>query len=67
MIECLGPIEFNHVWMAAFSSDNDMETLSAQTEIIVKEKRCLVLNLNKREVTAKVQWLPPNVPDGLIV
>lgn len=26
-IECLGPFQYNQVWMVTFSSENDMETL----------------------------------------
>lgn len=39
----------------------------AWTEITVKGKRCLVINPNQREVGVKVHWLPPKVPDELIV
>ncbi|KAH9369453.1 hypothetical protein HPB48_014367 [Haemaphysalis longicornis] len=53
--------------MVTFRSENEMEALAARTEIMVKGRRCLVINPNQREVAAKVHWLPPRVPDELIL
>ncbi|KAH9361175.1 hypothetical protein HPB48_020837 [Haemaphysalis longicornis] len=30
-IECLGPFQYNHVWMVTFRSENEMEASAAQT------------------------------------
>ncbi|KAH9375644.1 hypothetical protein HPB48_021489 [Haemaphysalis longicornis] len=49
-LDCLGLFQYNHVWTITFSSENEMESLATPTEIVVKGKRCLVINPNRREV-----------------
>ncbi|KAH9379756.1 hypothetical protein HPB48_013107 [Haemaphysalis longicornis] len=44
-----------------------MDALATRTEMVVKGKRCLVINPNRREAALKVHWLPQRVPDELIV
>lgn len=65
-IECLGPFQFNHLWMVTFTSEEDLEELAARTEITVKGRRCLIINPNRREIAVRVHWVPPKVPDELL-
>ncbi|KAH9361999.1 hypothetical protein HPB48_014938 [Haemaphysalis longicornis] len=53
--------------MVTFTSEADMEELAARTEITVKGRRCLVINPNRREIAVRVHWVPPKVPDELLI
>ncbi|KAH9372410.1 hypothetical protein HPB48_009634 [Haemaphysalis longicornis] len=66
-IECLGPFQFDHLWIMTFTSGADMGELAARTEITVKGRRCLVNNPNRREIAVRVHWVPPKVPDELLI
>lgn len=53
--------------MATFTSEADIKELAERTEITVKGRRCLVINPNCREIAVRVHWVPPKVPDELLI
>lgn len=61
-----GPYRMNHVWMATFHSPASKQKLLAMNEARIKDKRCLFMDPNTPEVTAKLHWVPFHVPDDLI-
>ncbi|XP_037568295.2 uncharacterized protein LOC119449185 [Dermacentor silvarum] len=59
----LGAFQMNHVWAVTFRSSEATKKMLAFGEIMVKERRCLVLDPASQEVRVKVFWLLHHVPD----
>ncbi|KAM7282734.1 hypothetical protein ISCGN_002857 [Ixodes scapularis] len=62
----LGPLQFNHVWMVTLHSAESRNVLATRSELVVKGKRCLVIDPSVRELTVKVHWMPIPTPDEVI-
>lgn len=62
----LGPLQFNHVWMVTLHSAESRDVLAARSELVVKGKRCLVIDPSVRELTVKVHWVPIPTPDEVV-
>lgn len=58
-----GPYQYNHVWAISFHSRLEKEKLLARKEILVKDRKCIVFDPNKKEVDIKISWVPIHVPD----
>lgn len=65
-LKACGSFQMNHVWMATFHSLASKQKILETKELLVKGKRCLVLDPNKAEVRLKLHWVPCDVPDDAI-
>lgn len=59
----LGAYQMSHVWAVTFSSAEAAKKLVAETQLKVKDRRCLVIDPTNQDVRIKVHWLLHNVPD----
>ncbi|KAG0422633.1 hypothetical protein HPB47_001556 [Ixodes persulcatus] len=56
----------SHVWMAVFANGAAKVKIKAFEELIVKQKRCLIIDPCKEEIKLKLLWLPIPLPDSEI-
>ncbi|XP_065298575.2 uncharacterized protein [Dermacentor albipictus] len=59
----LGAFQMNHVWAVTFKSAEATKKMVGIGEVLVKEKRCLVVDPENQEVRIKLYWVLHNVPD----
>ncbi|KAM7284689.1 uncharacterized protein ISCGN_001783 [Ixodes scapularis] len=59
----LGAYQMNHVWAATFKSSEGKRRALAAGDLVVKGKRCLVIDPGNRDVRLKLHWLLFHVPD----
>ncbi|KAM7284337.1 hypothetical protein ISCGN_001431 [Ixodes scapularis] len=62
----LGPYQMSHVWMAVFANGAAKLKIKACEELLVKQKRCLIIDPCKEEIKLKLLWLPIPLPDSEI-
>ncbi|KAG0418353.1 hypothetical protein HPB47_004925, partial [Ixodes persulcatus] len=62
----LGAFQYNHVWVCTMDSRESKEKLVAAKELVIKGKRCLVIDPNVTEIGIRIHWLPTFVTDGEI-
>lgn len=60
----LGPYQMSHVWMAVFANGAAKCKIKACEELVIKQKRCVVIDPTKDEIKLKLLWLPPQLPDS---
>ncbi|KAH7973637.1 hypothetical protein HPB49_003476 [Dermacentor silvarum] len=69
LLECVagfGGFQFNHVWLLRLSTSADRRVLLEAGRITVKDKHCAVVDPCRREVCAKVHWVPFSVTDDAL-
>lgn len=69
LLECVagfGGFQFNHVWLLRLSTSADRRVLLEAGSITVKDKHCAVVDPCRREVCAKVHWVPFSVTDDAL-
>lgn len=59
----LGAYQMNHVWAVTFKSSEGKRRALAAGDLVVKGKRCLVIDPGNRDVRLKLHWLLFHVPD----
>ncbi|KAM7311827.1 uncharacterized protein ISCGN_008734 [Ixodes scapularis] len=59
----LGSYQMNHVWLTTFKSNESKKKLVEARELVVKDRRCIVIDPNGQNVRLKVHWLPHHVSD----
>ncbi|KAM7298710.1 venom metalloproteinase antarease-like TtrivMP_A [Ixodes scapularis] len=59
----LGSYQMNHVWLTTFKSNESKKKLVDAQELVVKDRRCIVIDPNGQNVRLKVHWLPHHVSD----
>ncbi|KAM7307134.1 uncharacterized protein ISCGN_010770 [Ixodes scapularis] len=59
----LGAYQMNHVWAGTFKSSEGKRRALAAGDLVVKGKRCLVIDPGSRDVRLKLHWLLFHVPD----
>lgn len=62
-VDALGAFQMNHVWAVTFRSPEAMKKMLDLGDIMVKERRCLVVNPDSQDVRLKIYWLLHNVQD----
>lgn len=62
-VASFGPYQFNHVWAITFHSRLEKEKLLGKNWILVKDRKCMIFDPNKKEVEIKIHWIPTNVAD----
>lgn len=45
-VECLGPFQLNHLWVATFILEENINELTVHLEITVKGRQCLMIDPN---------------------
>lgn len=65
-IASLGSFQMNHVWIATMKTVEAKRQLLAKKELLVKGKRCLVMDPNHAEIKVKVHWIPYHVADDVL-
>ncbi|XP_077538322.1 uncharacterized protein LOC144150839 [Haemaphysalis longicornis] len=59
----LGAYQINHVWAVTFKNADATRKMLAATEMVVKGRRCLVIDPQNQEVKLKLHWLLYGVAD----
>lgn len=59
----LGAYQINHVWAVTFKNADATRKMLAATEMVVKGRRCLVIDPQNQEVKLKLHWLLHGVAD----
>lgn len=62
-IKSLGAYLFNHLWIVAFNSALAKQKCVELKEILVKGRKCLIIDPNQKEIMIKLHWLPAFLPD----
>lgn len=62
----LGPFQLNHVWVATFTTEKEMQQLAPHTEIKTKERSSLAINPNQQEEEVKLYQMQPQALDELL-
>lgn len=60
---CLGSYQMNHLWIVTMKTAETKRKLLAARELLVKGKKCYVLDPNQAAVRLKVHWVSHHVPD----
>ncbi|KAM7292014.1 uncharacterized protein ISCGN_025293 [Ixodes scapularis] len=61
-----GQYQMNHVWLFAFNSLTAKRKLLAAKELVVKEKRCLLIDPDECEVRLRLHWTPIHISDDAV-
>ncbi|KAM7301769.1 uncharacterized protein ISCGN_017286 [Ixodes scapularis] len=59
----LGAFQMNHVWAVTFKSPEGKRKTLAAGELVVKGRRCIVVDPGNRDIRVKLHWLLYHVPD----
>lgn len=59
----LGPYQMNHIWAATFKTPDASQKMLTETEIVVKGRKCVVINPCNRAVRVKLHWMLYHVRD----
>ncbi|CAN7939027.1 unnamed protein product [Ixodes hexagonus] len=59
----LGAFQMNHVWAVTFKSPEGKRRTLAAGDLVVKGRRCIVVDPGNRDVRVKLHWLLYHVPD----
>nr|XP_050028649.1 uncharacterized protein LOC126524361 [Dermacentor andersoni] len=62
-VVALGAYQMNHVWAVMMKTTEATKKLLAIRSIIVKERRCIVVDPTNQGVRLKLHWMLPNVSD----
>ncbi|XP_077553112.1 uncharacterized protein LOC144167824 [Haemaphysalis longicornis] len=62
-VVALGAYQMSHVWAVTFKSAEGVKKMLAQSDVKVKDRRCIVIDPSNQEVRLKLHWLLYNVPD----
>ncbi|KAM7308595.1 uncharacterized protein ISCGN_012229 [Ixodes scapularis] len=60
----LGQYQMSHVWMITFGNAAAKNKLKAQEELVIKGKRCIIIDPCKEEFKLKLLWVPIPMPDS---
>ncbi|KAM7297250.1 uncharacterized protein ISCGN_022403 [Ixodes scapularis] len=66
-IKATGQFQMGHVWMVTCVNALAKEKLCRRGELLVKGKKCLVIDPNTRDLKIKLLWLPDHLEDRRIV
>ncbi|KAM7297587.1 uncharacterized protein ISCGN_022738 [Ixodes scapularis] len=66
-IKATGQFQMGHVWMVTCVNALAKEKLCRRGELLVKGKKCLVIDPNTRDLKMKLLWLPDHLEDGRVV
>ncbi|CAN8026751.1 unnamed protein product [Ixodes persulcatus] len=61
-----GQYQMNHVWLFTFNSLTAKRKLLAAKELVVKEKRCLLIDPDECEVRLRLHWTPIHISDDAV-
>ncbi|KAH6919532.1 hypothetical protein HPB50_029480 [Hyalomma asiaticum] len=56
-VVALGAYQINHVWAGTLNSGEGTKRLTALKELLVKERRCLVIDPQEQQVKIRLHWL----------
>lgn len=59
----IGPYQMGHVWLLKLRTLEDKEALVRAGTLEVKGRYCVVIDPVRREITAKIHWIPFYVPN----
>ncbi|KAM7281215.1 uncharacterized protein ISCGN_006078, partial [Ixodes scapularis] len=59
----LGAFQMNHVWAVTFKSPEGKRKTLAAGDLVVKGRRCIVVDPGNRDIRVKLHWLLYHVPD----
>ncbi|KAG0439684.1 hypothetical protein HPB47_016562 [Ixodes persulcatus] len=59
----LGAYQMNHVWAVTFRSPEGKRKIITAGDLVVKGRRCVVVDPANRDVRVKIHWLLHYVPD----
>ncbi|XP_064480582.1 uncharacterized protein LOC135394056 [Ornithodoros turicata] len=62
-----GAYLYNHVWALTLHSRLPKERLVAKKQISVKNKKCIIIDPNEKDVHLSLHWLPMHIPDIAVV
>ncbi|CAN8000186.1 unnamed protein product, partial [Ixodes hexagonus] len=62
-VGALGAYQMNHVWAVTFKTTEGSKKLLAESELVVKGRRCIVVDPGNRDVRLRLHWLLFNVAD----
>ncbi|KAM7290836.1 uncharacterized protein ISCGN_027424 [Ixodes scapularis] len=62
-VSAMGAYQMNHVWAVTFKSAEGKKKMLETTELIVKGRRCVVVDPSHQDVRVKLHWLLFNVAD----
>lgn len=60
----LGQYQMSHVWMITFGNAAAKNKLKAQEELVIKGKKCIIIDPCKEEIKLKLLWVPIPMPDS---
>lgn len=62
-VTALGAYQMNHVWAVTFKSPEGKRKALAAGDLVVKGRRCLVIDPGNRDIRLKLHWMLYHVPD----
>lgn len=62
-VVALGAYQMNHVWAVTLKSPEGKRKTLAAGDLVVKERRCIVVDPGDRAVRIKLHWLLHHIPD----
>lgn len=65
-ISSIGQFQMSHVWMVTCKTSVAKTTLVNYGELLVKNRRCMVIDPEPKAVKMKLLWLPEHLEDGYI-
>ncbi|KAM7287546.1 uncharacterized protein ISCGN_031237 [Ixodes scapularis] len=66
-VKATGQFQMSHVWMVTCVNALAKEKLCSRGELVVKGKKCLVLDPDTRDLKIKLIWLPDYLEDRRII
>ncbi|KAG0424123.1 hypothetical protein HPB47_000109 [Ixodes persulcatus] len=57
-VASFGAYQMNHVWLATFHSTTAKDRLLASQELLIKGKRCILIDPKNSEIRLKIHWVP---------
>ncbi|KAM7290249.1 uncharacterized protein ISCGN_026896 [Ixodes scapularis] len=61
-----GAYQMNHVWLFTFNSLTAKRKILEAKELVVKEKRCLLIDPDECEVRIRLHWIPIHISDDTV-
>lgn len=61
-----GAYQMNHVWLFTFNSLTAKRKILVAKELVVKEKRCLLIDPDECEVRIRLHWIPIHISDDTV-
>ncbi|KAM7310283.1 uncharacterized protein ISCGN_007196 [Ixodes scapularis] len=65
-VASFGAYQKNHVWLATFHSTTAKDRLLASQELLIKGKRCILIDPKNSEIRLKIHWVPYHVSDDTV-